>query len=159
SLNLRLEYKGFDMYALFYGVQGNEIFNGLKYRSERLDNYWNYSKDALNAWTPQNTNTNIPRATREDLNGNRRVSDRFIEDGSYLRLRTLQLGYTLPQSALSFLHFDKVRVYVGGNNLFTATSYSGYDPEVFGDDVLNRGVDWGRYPLFKSFIFGLDLTF
>lgn len=159
SLNLRLEYKGFDLYALFYGVQGNKLFNGLKYRTERLDNYWNYSEDALNAWTPMNTNTDIPRASREDLNGNRRVSDRFIEDGSYFRLRTLQIGYTLPKSVLSIINIDKVRVYVGGNNLFTATSYSGYDPEVFGDDVLNRGVDWGRYPLFRSFIFGLDLTF
>ncbi len=159
SFNTSLQWKGFDLYALFTGVYGNEIFNGMRYRTERMDNYWNYSKATLDAWTPDNPSTDMPRATTEDLNGNRRVSDRFIEDGSYLRLKTLQLGYTLPSEILRNTALQSCRLYLSGQNLLTFTSYSGYDPEVYGDAVYNRGIDWGRYPLFKSFILGVDIRF
>lgn len=159
SFNFSLNWKNLDVYAMFNGVYGNKIFNGIRYRTERLDNYWNYSKEALNAWTPQNPNSNMPRATVEDLNGNRRVSDRFIEDGSFLRLKTLQLGYTFQKNNLNAMPFDKLRLYLSAQNLFTITNYSGFDPEVFGDDVFNRGVDWGRYPHFKSFVVGIDARF
>jgi TonB-linked SusC/RagA family outer membrane protein len=159
SFNLGAQWKGFDVYAMFNGVYGNQIFNALRYRTERLNNYWNKSKSTLNAWTPQNTNTIIPRATVEDMNNNRAISDIYLESGSFLRLKTLQIGYTLPKSIVSSLSFDQCRVYVSGQNLLTLTSYSGYDPEVAGSGIFSKGVDWGRYPLFRSFIIGVDIKF
>ncbi len=158
SLNLSADYKGFDFNIFFQGVGGNKIYNGNDFRLLSLDTGRNFRKEALNAWTPSNTNTSIPRAVLGDPNRNNRASTRFLEKGDYLRIKTIQLGYTLPTDVLETISVDKLRVYLTGQNLFTFTKYSGLDPEV-GGSVLSRGIDRNLYPKYKSVIFGMQLQF
>ena len=158
SLSLSADYKSFDLNIFFQGVGGNKIYNGNDFRLLSLDTGRNFRAEAVNAWTPSNTNTNIPRAVLGDPNRNSRASTRFLEDGDYLRIKTIQLGYSLPSSVLETLELDKFRVYLTGQDLFTFTKYSGLDPEV-GGDVLSRGIDINLYPKYKSIIFGVQLAF
>ena len=158
SLSLSLDYKNFDFNVFFQGVGGNKIYNGNDFRLLSLDTGRNFRSEALNAWTPTNTNTSIPRAVLGDPNRNNRASTRFLEDGDYLRIKTIQLGYSLPANILETLKVDKLRLYVTGQNLFTFTKYSGLDPEV-GGSVLSRGIDIDLYPKYKSIIFGAQLAF
>lgn len=158
SLNLTGEYKGFDLTIFFQGVGGNKIYNGNDFRLLSLDTGRNYRTAALDAWTPNNTNTSVPRAVLNDPNRNNRASTRFLEDGDYLRLKTLQLGYTLSSDNLKKTFIDRARIFVTGQNLFTITNYSGLDPEV-GGSVLSRGVDLNLYPKYKSLITGVQLSF
>ncbi|OSY86836.1 TonB-dependent receptor [Tenacibaculum holothuriorum] len=156
SLNLNADYKGIDFNIFFQGVGGNKIYNGNRFQSIGMDSGRNFESSTLNAWTPTNTNTNIPRAVLGDPNGNNRASTRFLENGSYLRIKTIQLGYSLPQNILDKINVSKLRLYVTGQNLFTFTDYSGLDPEV-GGSVLSRGIDRTLYPQFKSVILGFQL--
>ncbi len=158
SLNLSGDYKNFDMTIFLQGVGGNKIYDGNAYELMGMDANRNFSSDALNAWTPENTNTNIPRAVFGDKNQNNRASTRFLHKGDYLRIKTIQLGYTLPDTVLEKLQIDKVRLYVSGQNLFTITNYPGLDPEVAGS-ILNFGVDRVLYPKYKSLIMGVQLQF
>ncbi len=158
SLNLNADYKNFDFNVFFYGVGGNKIYNGNDFRMLSMDTGRNYKEETLNAWTPSNTNTSIPRAVLGDPNRNNRASTRFLEDGSYLRIKTIQLGYSINQNFLEKAHMDKFRIYVSGQNLFTFTDYSGLDPEV-GGNILSRGIDRNLYPQYKSIIFGVQLQF
>ena len=96
---------------------------------------------------------------RPDYNNNNRLSDRYVENGSYLRLRNVQFGYTLPTSLVHKVHLQKVRFYLSGQNLFTITSYSGIDPEVGQAASLSRGVDFGIYPQSRTFTGGVNITF
>lgn len=123
-----------------------------------LDTGRNFRAEAANAWTPSNTNVNISRARLGDPNRNNRPSTRFLEDGDYLRIKTIQIGYSLPTNVLEPLGLDKFRIYVTGQDLFTFTKYGGLDPEV-GGSVLSRGIDNNLYPKYKSVIFGLQLAF
>ena len=156
SLNLNADYKGIDFNIFFQGVGGNKIYNGNRFQSIGMDSGNNFETSTLNAWTPTNTNTSIPRAVAGDPNGNNRASTRFLENGSYLRIKTIQLGYSLPQSILEKINVNKLRFYVTGQNLFTFTDYSGLDPEV-GGSVLSRGIDRSLYPQYKSVILGIQL--
>ena len=127
GLNINMEYKDFDLTVFFQGVQGNDIFNQKKYTY-----YFDYSnnvvKEAMNGWTKTNRNTGIPiMKTQNTSGGNSLPSEFYIEDGSYLRLKNLQLGYSLPKKWLEAIRFNKLRVYAGVQNLFTLTKYSGYD--------------------------------
>jgi hypothetical protein len=160
-------FKGFDLSLLFYGVQGNDVVNGYY---PRLSTYFNSTAIALDRWTPENTDTNIPRAVFGDPNGNDRFSNRFVEDGSYLRLRNVTLGYTLPAALTSRIKMSGIRVYVSGQNLFTLSNYSGYDPEVaggsgvvgytfYGASNLTRGYDWGIFPSSRTLLGGLQINF
>jgi TonB-linked SusC/RagA family outer membrane protein len=158
SLNLSADYKGLDFNIFFQGVGGNKIYNGNSFQSLGLDSGRNFEAQALNAWTPSNTNTSIPRAVLGDPNQNNRASTRFLESGAYLRIKTIQLGYTLPTGLLDKLELDKLRVYVTGQNLFTFTNYSGLDPEV-GGSILSRGIDRTLYPKYKSVILGVQFQF
>lgn len=158
SLNLTADYKGFDFTVFLQGVGGNKIYNGNDFRLMSMDTGRNYRTESLNAWTPTNTDTNIPRAILNDPNRNNRASTRFLEDGDYLRVKTLQIGYTLPESLTKKGFINNVRIYVTGQNLFTITNYSGLDPEV-GGDILSRGIDRNLYPKYKSFIAGIQLNF
>lgn len=158
SLNLSADYKGFDFNIFLQGVGGNKIYNANDFRLMSLDTGRNYRSDALHAWTPSNTNTNVPRAILGDPNMNSRASTRFLEKGDYLRVKTIQLGYSLPANVLETLQLDKFRIYATGQDLFTFTKYSGLDPEV-GGSVLSRGLDLNLYPKYKSFIFGVQLAF
>ncbi|WP_080056766.1 SusC/RagA family TonB-linked outer membrane protein [Spirosoma aerolatum] len=152
-------YKGVELTAFFQGVYGNNILNANRYELEYLNATTNQDRDMLNRWTPTNTNTDIPRAsTTRPAN---RVSTRQIEDGSYLRLKNIQLAYNLPNTVLKSLKIQSLRVYVTAQNYLTWTNYSGYDPEVnrFGQDSRSQGFDYASYPAAKTILFGLNVGF
>ncbi|GAB3925412.1 SusC/RagA family TonB-linked outer membrane protein [Larkinella terrae] len=152
-------FKGIELTAFFQGVYGNNILNANRYELEYLNATTNQDRDMLNRWTPTNTNTDIPRAsTTRPAN---RVSTRQIEDGSYLRLKNLQVAYNLPSSVIQALKIQSVRVYVTAQNFLTWTNYSGYDPEVnrFGQDSRSQGFDYASYPATKTLLFGLNVGF
>ena len=162
SFNVNLMYKGFDFNAVAQGVYGNKIFNGPAYYTRSSSAYWNLSNDMLNRWTGEGSQTDAlyPRMNANDSN-NSLMSDRFIEDGSYLRIKTLQLGYTLPQSIMSRAHISKLRIYLNAQNAFTFTKYTGLDPEIGTGQSgsLDLGVDRAFYPQARLFSLGLNLTF
>ena len=159
NLNLSASYKGFDFSAVIGSAWNYKLYNGNKYFYEGMNSKSNMLKSTLDAWTPQNTNTNVPRAVYQDPNGNMKESDRFLENGDFVRLRQVQLGYTLPKSLLQSMHIDKLRFYVSGENLFTITGYDGIDPEFSRTSVLNTGIDNLIYPFTRSFTVGAQLTF
>jgi len=149
-------YKQFDLSVFGQGVWGNKVFQ--EYR--RLDiSTANYPIAALNAWTPNNTNTNYPRLTVADPNGNYTNPSTFdLQSGAYMRIKSLQLGYNFPKSVLGTLDITKLRVYVAGDNLFTITNYNGFDPEFSGGNNNTVGVDQGIYPTARTIRIGLDVT-
>lgn len=163
GLNATANYKNFDFTLFFQGVAGNKVYNGTKVIGQGQLRLFNATTDVLNAWTPTNTNTNVPRSVSGDPNQNSRTSDRFIEDGSYLRLKNLNIGYTLPATLLSKAtkgYVSRVRVYVSTNNLLTFTKYTGYDPEVSTrGGLLNNGIDYAQYPQARTLLVGLNLGF
>ena len=165
GLNLSANYKGIDATLFLQGVQGNDIYNNLKYQTQGMTRLFGATTDVLNAWTPQNTNTNIPRAVSGDPNGNAtRPSDRFVEKGSYMRVKNLSIGYSIPKSVLnSFSNgsISKIRVYVSALNILTITKYTGYDPEIGArnNNQLVYGVDDGQYPQPRTFMVGVQLGF
>ncbi|MES2730919.1 MAG: TonB-dependent receptor [Bacteroidota bacterium] len=164
GLNFSANYKGFDLTLFLQGSQGNKIYNGTKVISQGMLRLFNASTDVLNAWTPTNTETNIPRAVSGDPSGNTRTSDRFVEDGSYLRLKNISLGYTVPASALqSFTKgtLSTARIYVSAQNLLTFTKYTSYDPEIgsrFGAQ-LTSGIDYGQFPAARTIMIGVQVGF
>src|SRR5690606_3667539 len=128
GLTLNMNYKAFDLMVFTQGAAGNKIFQGLR----RLDmQNANYSTRALSRWTGEGTSNDFPRLTNNDLNGNfSRPSDFYLEEGDYLRIKIAQLGYSLPTNIISQIGAQKLRIYVTGENLFTFTNYTGYDPEI-----------------------------
>ena len=155
-------YKNFDLNIFFQGVYGGDVMNLTNVQLFNGDS--NATREILNSWTPSNTDTNIPRAA---LRG-KQISSRFVEDGSYLRLKNIALGYTLPSNVVEKLGMDNVRLSLSGQNLLTFTDYSGLDPEVsfFGSGGGNsssanttNGFDFGNYPNVRSFTFSLNLRF
>lgn len=159
NISLSLGFKGFDFSALIGSAWGQKLYNGNRYFYEGMSSGSNFLKSTLDAWTPLNTNTSVPRAVYADYNGNTRESDRFLENGNFIRLRQVQLGYTLPTVITKKAYIEKLRFYVSGENLLTWTKYSGIDPEFSRDNVLNTGIDKHIYPFTRSFIFGLQLSF
>ena len=151
SFGASLDYKGFDLNFNFYGVSGSSVFNGYKYLTLNASlNGFNLDNRVLNAWTPTNTDTDIPRIATKDNNSNfGTTSDWYLEDASFLRLRNITLGYTIPESAIKGAN---LRLFLSAENLFTITNYSGLDPEVGG-----KGLDTGQYPVSKTFSVGLSL--
>lgn len=166
GLNISAEYKKFDLNLFFNGVAGNEILNGTKYRGY-FDLEGNYFADALNAWSPTNTSSNIPKNTKADLGFNRRMSTFYLEPGDYFRLRNAQLGYSFNDELLEKMKIKKLRLYVSATNLFTITDYTGYYPEVGrnsrgstgNNSIFNSGVDEGTYPTPREFRLGLQVSF
>lgn len=159
GLNLNLAYKDFDMTMFFQGVAGNEIFNQMKYTY-----YFDYSNncvtDVLNAWSETNKDTNIPIMKTANTNGgNSLPSEFYVENGAYFRCKNLQIGYTLPKKVLDKLSFTNLRFYVGVQNLFTITGYSGYDPEVSSNVLFSRGIDNSSYPNARTYTFGFNASF
>jgi len=162
GFNLGMEYKGIDLNAVFEGSYGNDVFNAMRYFTYDLGDVTNKSVDVLGYWSTSNPNATMPRLNGNDKNDNNRISDRYIEDGSYLRLKTLQLGYTMPESISKKMHVNRLRVYISGQNLFTITKYSGADPEIgqiSSTNYLSRGVDIGTYPQARIFTGGINVTF
>jgi TonB-dependent starch-binding outer membrane protein SusC len=162
GLNLGLTYKGFDLSAFFFGSQGNEIFNYNKWWLDFWPSFQNQkSADLLyNSWTPQNTSATTPKASnKSNFSNNTQSVSYYVENGSFLRMRNLQIGYTLPNDVIGRIGLSKARLYVQGVNLFTATKYSGIDPDINNGGDTAFGVDFGNYPLVKQFIFGLNVSF
>lgn len=158
GFNVTLNYKNFDLVANFYGDLGVDRYNYTKYQLERMDTKFNYGRNALKAWTPENPNTNIPRAVYGDPNKNARTSDRFIERGDFFRLNNLQLGYNLPSTVCGKLGISNLRFYVGGTRIFTITGYSGYDPSTNGG-IDRMGYDYASSPLCRTFMAGIKFGF
>lgn len=159
GLNFTANYKGFDASVFIQGNAGSKIANGI-YQSLMSGQYTNGSTDELNFWTPTNTNTNVPRPIIGDPNANGRNSDRFVQPGSYARIQTAQIGFTVPASLLRRTQFfQSLRVYVSGQNLYTFTKYKGYDPDFINDGTLNRGFDYGSYPNPRTVLIGVQIGF
>ncbi len=164
GLNFDASFKNFDLTLFIQGVQGNEVYNGTKVLSQGMLRLFGAETAVLDAWTPQNTDTDIPRAVNGDPNQNSRTSDRFIEDGSYMRIKNLSIGYSLPTSFLnSFANgsISKFRIYASFQNLLTITNYSGYDPEIGArrSNSLIQGVDYGQYPQPRTMMGGIQIGF
>ena len=173
GINFSANWKGFDASLFMQGVSGNEIYSVVKYELEGMTRLFNSGTAVLDRWTPENTNTNVPRAVSGDPSGNARASDRFVEDGSYFRIKNLTIGYNFPTAPLSSLtnnSLTRLRVYVTAQNLVTITKYeSGYDPEIGNRNNENltaplsqsliQGIDFGQYPQSRSVLVGLQLGF
>lgn len=154
GITLNLDYKSFDMMIFAQGAAGNKIFQGLR----RLDiGNANYQTEALSRWTGEGSSNSFPRLTSNDTNGNfSRMSDFYLEDGAYTRLKLVQLGYTMPTSWSGKISSSKIRIYATAENLLTFTKYTGYDPEIGGGVF---GIDKGYYPQARSFIVGAQVQF
>ena len=156
GLNLGGDWKNFDLNAFFQGSLGNDVFDF----STRGDiPAMNRPAWILDRWTGEGTSNKLPRLTNANPNGNWASSDLYIKDGSYLRLKNLQLGYTLPATISQRVSISKLRLYVAGENLLTLTGYDGFDPELASGDYFTIGVDKGIYPQARTISFGANITF
>lgn len=155
-----LRYKDFDFNVLMTFSYGNDVVNGTRYAAESATGFTG-SLTLLRRWKNEGDITDIPRANYVDPAGNRRFSNRWIEDGSYLRFKTITLGYQLPKPLLNKISVKSCRVYATAQNLFTITKYTGYDPEAsaFNSGVTNIGIDQGTYPQYRALIMGLSIGF
>ena len=159
ALNGNMRYKNFDLSIGLQGVLGNKIYNATRQTLEDVTKGSNFLASCLDYWTPENKNASHPRLTWDDPNRNTHAeSDRYLENGSYLRLRSVQLGYTFPQTWFKGA-IQHARVYINAENLFTITSYSGYSPDVNADNANYRGFDNFIYPTNRTFMLGLNVTF
>lgn len=151
-------YAGLNLSVFLQGSQGNDIFNASRIDTEGMFDFRNQSKAVLDRWKRPGMITDIPRVGNIENSHN---STRFVEDGSYLRLKTVTLSYDFNKKWLKKMHLSKLQAYVTGQNLLTLTKYSGYDPEVnaYGADAVAQGVDYGTYPQSKALIFGLNVEF
>ncbi len=154
GFNLGGELAGFDFSIEFNGQRGNKLINAKK--MARFGTY-NFETDFLDRWTAEGTADTQPRVTNGGHNYN--VSDHFIEEGAFFRLRNVQLGYSLPQRLLEQVHLEKFRIYVSATNLKTWASYSGYTPEISSNSVLSVGIDRGIFPIAKTILGGINITF
>lgn len=164
GLNFSINYKSFDLSMTWSAVYGNELYNANRVFLEGSNDQTNKLVTMLNRYSEDNPNGNMPRAVTGDPNLNRRNSDRFIEDGSYLKLRNIDFGYTIPQIITRRVRINNARIFVSAQNLLTITNYSGYDPDV-GKYLLNdasglmTGFDNSFYPQARSFFVGINLKF
>ncbi|WP_081162798.1 SusC/RagA family TonB-linked outer membrane protein [Niastella populi] len=171
GFNAAVSYKQFDLSVVGSGVSGNMIFNSIRAGIENGAGWDNYGTRLLNRWTPTNTNTDVPRVVMFDPNKNGRASARWLENGSFFRITTLQIGYTFPQDLLKKAHLSNLRIYATAQNLVTFTNYTGFDPDFANNNGLfDRAIDNGSYPNRpftaneagglpnpRSFLFGLQL--
>jgi TonB-linked SusC/RagA family outer membrane protein len=153
AMNNTFSYAGFDLSVFLQGVYGNKIFNANNVYQESMAVAQNQTARVLGRWEGEGTSNTIPRAIYNDPNKNSRISDRFVEDGSYLRIKTATLGYTLPDALIKKTGFSRAHIYVTGQNLFTFTKYTGFDPEVG-----SNGIDFSVYPVTRTISLGINLT-
>jgi TonB-dependent starch-binding outer membrane protein SusC len=151
GMNNTFTYKGFALSFFLQGVYGNMIFNATRVTSEGMNDYFNQYTSVLNRWTPENPSTAMPRATLTDINRNTRDSDRWLEEGWYLRVKDISLSYELSNKLAQDLRMKGATFYLTGQNWITFTKYSGYDPEV-------GSTDNGTYPQVRTLIFGVNLS-
>jgi TonB-linked SusC/RagA family outer membrane protein len=154
-------FKGLELSVFFQGSFGNDIYNQNRTVTEGMNNALNQTTRVLDRWTPNNPNTDVPRAVLGDPSNNNRFSDRFLEDGSYVRLKNVTLAYNFPTTLVQRAKLSNLRLYVTGQNLITWTDYSGYDPEVSADpfSTTSIGRDFGVYPQARTYTVGLNATF
>jgi TonB-dependent starch-binding outer membrane protein SusC len=171
GFNAAVSYKQFDLSVVGSGISGNKIFNSIRAGIESGAGWDNYGAKLLNRWSPTNTNTDVPRVVMFDPNKNGRASARWLENGSFFRITTLQVGYTLPQDLVQRAHLSNVRIYATAQNLITFTQYTGFDPDFANNNGLfDRAIDNGSYPNRpftaneagglpnpRSFLFGLQV--
>jgi TonB-linked SusC/RagA family outer membrane protein len=166
GLSIDLKYKIFDMKIFGQGVYGNQIFFGPIYYIEAPSGYWNMSTSMLNHWEEPGDSPETPRLDFDNSNNNLRFSDRYIEEGSFFRLKNVQLGVTLPSNLSESLKVERLRFYIAAQNLLTISKYPGFDPEI-GRGIdregspgeLDMGIDRGLYPVGRSFMMGVNLSF
>ena len=154
-----LSYKGFNLNFLFQGSHGNDVYNASRYETEGMYNGMNQSTEVIRRWRIPGQITDIPRASTST--DNLRASTRFVEDGSFLRLKSLTLSYDMKLPILKKWNISRIQPYFTAHNLFTLTDYKGFDPEVnqYGGSSTIQGIDWGTYPHVKTFVFGLNIDF
>ena len=178
GISNKFYYKNFDLTVFLNGNYGNKIYNYLRQEDMNMSSNFNLMKSAsnfaklglknpngdpnnMNDVVLKNPNTNVPRVTASDPNQNNRISSAFVEDGSYLRVQNVILGYTLPHRISSLIHMSQLRVYAQIQNLYTFTKYKGYDPNVAAgsqtQNALTSGMDYGQYPAARTFTFGINL--
>lgn len=153
GLTNTINYKNFELTVFIQGSQGNKVLNFTRWYTEGGVSNGNYSNDVIGRWTAPGTSDKMPRVILNDPNGNNRVSDRFVEDGSYLRVKNVRLAYTLPSKWADKLKLKRTQFYVSAQNLITLTNYTGMDPEVGG------GVDQGFYPQSRTLLTGITIDF
>ncbi|MDV7188469.1 TonB-dependent receptor [Lutibacter sp. TH_r2] len=160
SINNTLSYKGFGLTVFLQGSQGNDMLNATRIEAEGMIDPKNQSIAVMDRWRNPGDVTIVPKASWGNTD-NSRISTRFIEDASYLRFKTISLSYNFNQELLDKLQLGSLRVYLTGENLFTITDYSGFDPEVnaYGGSNTVRGIDYGTYPQTRNIIFGLSTSF
>jgi TonB-linked SusC/RagA family outer membrane protein len=161
SIGNTFNYKAFDMTIFLNGSYGAKIFNALNYQiGAEANQYQNQLAAVANYWTPTNPNSNVPTPRAGD-NANLNMSDRFIESGSYLRLQTASLGYTVPSRWINRIKMTRLRAYVSGQNLYVFTPYKGLDPEVGAQNqnIFLTNIDLGRYPIPRTITFGINAEF
>ena len=154
SMNNSLSYKGFELSVFLQGIAGNKIYNANNIDNTGMAAAYNQTTDVLKRWQGEGTSNSIPRAVFGDPNQNTRVSDRFVENGSYLRLKNITLSYTFPKQWLQKAQIENARLSLSCENVATITGYSGFDPEV----GIN-GIDQNRYPISRTFSLGLNFNF
>ena len=154
SMNNSLSYKGFELSVFLQGIAGNKIYNANNIDNTGMAGGYNQTTDVLKRWQGEGTSNSMPRAVFGDPNQNTRVSDRFVENGSYLRLKNITLSYTFPKQWLQKAQIENARLSLSCENVATITGYSGFDPEV----GIN-GIDQNRYPISRTFSLGLNFNF
>jgi hypothetical protein len=164
-----LEYQNFDFSIFFQGQYGNKIYSQVNMDIEGFYRPFNITQRVFDQrWHGEGTSNTMPLVSFRDASNNKYPSSRFLEDGSYVRLKNVQLGYSIPENILKRIHVKRLRVYVTGQNLWTLTKFTGLDPEMnvsdnvkkdtYGGDVA-AGIDWGTYPSARSYIVGINLSF
>ena len=153
-MNLGVEVYGIDFSVCLQGQTGNKIFNAKN--AVRPDPY-NFEQSVMNRWTGPGTSTTEPRPSYGGYNYT--PSDYFVQDGSFIRIRNITLGYSLPAAWSNKIAMQKLRLYVKADNLFTFAKYTGYSPEIGSDNVLSTGIDYGIYPITAVYSVGINLTF
>ena len=156
GLNFSSSYKNWDFSFFWQGSGGNKVLNGT-YQNLMLGDYVNHHTDMLDYWTPQNTDTNIPRPVIGDPNGNNRLSSRFIENGDFIKLQNIELGFNVPLKDTKIV--QRARVYASGQNVLTISKYKGYDPDFNNGGLFSRGFDYGSFPNPRGFMFGVEVDF
>ena len=167
GVNFDFSYKNFDLNIFFQGAHNIDVYNRFMSRTgmasgDETTKDENKLSSVANYWTPENTVTDQTGISLTDYNRNSRISSWWLEDASFLRLRNMQLGYSLPSNLINSIGISMLRVFVGGENLFVITKYSGYDPELSDKDPLGGDsglIDDGRYPVPRVYNIGLNVTF